>query len=52
MKKDKTILMILDGLDYSYIVQNINKFTLFKQWFDEKRLHALNSVVPADSVPS
>ncbi len=52
MKKDKTILVILDGFDYSYIVKNINDFTLFKDWYDSDRLHVLNSVVPADSIPS
>lgn len=52
MKKNKTILMVLDGLDYSYIVKNIDSFPLFKKWYESGCLHALNSVVPADSIPS
>lgn len=52
MKKNKTILMVLDGLDFSYIVKNINDFHLFKEWYEKGQLHALNSVVPADSIPS
>lgn len=52
MKKDKTILIILDGLDYSYIVKNIDHFPLFKELYSKEQLQALNSVVPADSVPS
>lgn len=50
--KNKTILMVLDGLDFSYIVKNIESFTLFKEWYEKGQLHALESVVPADSIPS
>lgn len=52
MKKEKTILVILDGLDYNYIVNNIEHFTLFREWYFNKKLHVLNSVIPADSIPS
>ena len=52
MKKDKTILVVLDGLDFSYIEKNIKDFHLFKEWYEKGQLHALNSVVPADSIPS
>lgn len=52
MQKEKTILLVLDGLDYSYIERNIEHFHLFKNLFDTARLHILNSVVPADSIPS
>ncbi len=50
--KKKTILMILDGLDYTYIKNNIEKFPLFSKWYNNGQLGKLNSVVPADSVPS
>lgn len=51
-KKKKTIFIVLDGLDYSYIIENINRFTLFKSLFYEGKLHPLKSVIPADSIPS
>lgn len=50
--KNKTILMVLDGLDFSYIEKNIESFSLFKDWYEKGQLHALESVVPADSIPS
>lgn len=52
LNKKKTILIILDGLDYSYIKKNIKSFTLFKSLFDQGQLYPLESVVPADSIPS
>lgn len=52
ISKKKTILVILDGLDFSYIEKNIEKFCLFKKLFIEKQLLPLESVVPADSIPS
>ncbi len=50
--KKKTILVILDGLDYSYIESNIDKLQYFKKLFDSNKLLPLESVVPADSIPS
>lgn len=52
MKKDKTILMVLDGLDYDYIIRNIENFPLFQKWRNNEQLQMLESVVPADSIPS
>lgn len=52
MIKNKTILVVLDGLDYNYIINNIDYFPFFKKWYMNKQLHVLNSVVPADSIPS
>ena len=50
--KKKTILMILDGLDYTFVKNNIEKYPLFSKWYKNGQLNKLNSVVPADSVPS
>lgn len=52
MKKDKTIIIILDGLDYFYIKKNIEKFSIFKKLYEEGSLCPLKSVIPADSIPS
>lgn len=52
MEKKKTIMVILDGLDYSYIVNNKESFVLFKELSEKKLLCPLESVVPADSIPS
>jgi predicted AlkP superfamily phosphohydrolase/phosphomutase len=51
-KKEKTILIVLDGLDYSYIKDNLDGFKLFKLFYKNGRLRPLDSVVPADSIPS
>jgi len=51
-KKKKTILIVLDGLDYAYIKKNISSFLLFKALYEEGRLSPLESVIPADSIPS
>lgn len=51
-EKRKTIMVILDGLDYSYIEKNINEFGFFKKLFENRHLCPLESVVPADSIPS
>ena len=50
--KKKTIMIILDGLDYTYIEKNLDKFHFFKNLYDNKKLCPLESVVPADSIPS
>ena len=50
--KKKTIMVILDGLDYTYIEKNLDKFHFFKKLYDNKKLCPLESVVPADSIPS
>lgn len=50
--KKKTIMVILDGLDFEYIKKNLNSFNLFRQLYNEKKLCPLESVVPADSIPS
>ena len=52
MEKKKTIMIILDGFDYSFIKKNIDKFPFFGQLFQNERLCSLESVVPADSIPS
>ncbi|WP_419169409.1 alkaline phosphatase family protein [Negativibacillus massiliensis] len=51
-EKRKTIMVILDGFDYSYIEKNIDKFDFFKTLFEAQCLCPLESVVPADSIPS
>ena len=50
--KKKTIMIILDGFDYTYIEKNLDKFHFFKNLYDNKKLCSLESVVPADSIPS
>ena len=45
-------MIILDGLDYTYIEKNLDKFHFFKNLYDNKKLCPLESVVPADSIPS
>ncbi len=51
-EKKKTLLILLDGLDYSYIKQNIGSFDLFSKLYAQDHLCPLESVVPADSIPS
>ena len=48
----KTILVILDGFDYEYIKKNKHELLFFSEMMQENRLHPLESVVPADSIPS
>lgn len=50
--KNKTIMVILDGLDYEFIEKNLDNFQLFRKLYGEKKLCPLESVVPADSIPS
>lgn len=50
--KEKTIMIILDGLDYQYIQQNINELEFFRALANHGKLHGLDSVVPADSIPA
>ena len=50
--KTKTIMIILDGFDYDFIQNNIDKLEFFKQLNDKNMLCPLDSVVPADSIPS
>jgi predicted AlkP superfamily phosphohydrolase/phosphomutase len=45
-------MVVLDGLDYEFISQNITRFTFFATLFYEKRLSRMESVVPADSIPA
>lgn len=52
LQKKKTIMVILDGLDYSYIKENLSSFKLLKNLFENGRLTSLESVIPADSIPS
>lgn len=51
-KKKKTIMIILDGFDYSFIKNNIESFSFFKDLLNNDKLCPLESVVPADSIPS
>jgi len=51
-KKKKAILIVLDGLDYSYIRNNLQNFQLFKTLYEDGFLYPLESVIPADSIPS
>ena len=50
--KKKTIMVILDGLDYEYIEKNLKQFPFYKKLYENKKLCPLESVVPADSIPS
>ena len=50
--KKKTIMVILDGLDYEYIKKNLKQFPFYKKLYENKKLCPLESVVPADSIPS
>ena len=51
-EKKKTLLILLDGLDYFYIKQNIGSFDLFSKLYAQNQMCPLESVVPADSIPS
>lgn len=48
----KTIMIILDGFDYTFIRKNIDRLVFFKQLYEKGYLCSLESVVPADSIPS
>lgn len=50
--KNKTIMIILDGFDYEFIQKNRKYLTYFSELQDNGRLSSLESVVPADSIPS
>lgn len=52
MEKKKTIMIILDGFDYSLIQNNCREFPFFAKLMKEGHLQPLESVVPADSIPS
>lgn len=52
MEKKKTIMVILDGFDYSFIEKNLDSFCFFKELYSSGKLCPLESVVPADSIPS
>lgn len=51
-EKNKTIMVILDGFDYSFIQKNLNQLSFFETLSKNGRLCPLESVVPADSIPS
>lgn len=51
-EKNKTIFIILDGLDYRYIENNRKKYPFFDELINGEKLLPLDSVVPADSIPS
>lgn len=48
----KTIFIILDGLDYEFIRLHAEELPVFGRLMEQKRLHRLPSVIPADSIPS
>ena len=50
--KRKTIAILLDGLDHRYIIGHLDRLPLFRRLYEERKLAALDSVVPADSIPS
>ncbi|MBQ6794536.1 MAG: alkaline phosphatase family protein [Clostridia bacterium] len=50
--KNKTIMIILDGFDYSYIEKHIDELEFFKSLHNDGKLSPLESVVPADSIPA
>lgn len=50
--KNRTIMIILDGLDYEFIKKNLDNLPYFNHLYKEKMLTPLESVVPADSIPS
>ena len=45
-------MIILDGYDYSFVMKNLASLPFLSQLNDQKKLAALESVVPADSIPS
>ncbi len=36
--KKKTIMVILDGLDYEYIEKNLKQFPFYKKLYENKKL--------------
>ena len=44
--------MVIDGLDFEFINNHRCEFSLFQSLLETKRLNPLESVVPADSIPS
>lgn len=51
-EKKKTIMVILDGFDYEYIQKHKNQLAFFESLEKANKLSTLESVVPADSIPS
>lgn len=51
-EKQKTIMVILDGFDYQFLQKNLDQLPFFKQLDEMGNLASLESVVPADSIPS
>lgn len=51
-KKEKTIMIILDGLDHEFITEHKNELTYFSELGEKNMFAPLESVVPADSIPS
>lgn len=49
---NKTILIICDGMDYSFVQKNMDSFPFIKRMSENGSFKSLQSVVPADSVPS
>lgn len=52
MCKNKTIMIILDGFDYSYIEKHFEELPYLRSLYNEDKLAPLESVVPADSIPA
>ena len=50
--KQKTIVIVLDGLDHEYIQRHADSLPYFGQLIKQERLAVLESVVPADSIPA
>lgn len=50
--KDKVLLVILDGFDYQFIIDHAKELPFFAKLTSEHKLKILESVVPADSIPS
>ena len=50
--KTKTILVLLDGLDYEFIREHADELPFFRRLMEQGCLQRLPSVIPADSIPS
>lgn len=48
----KTILMVLDGLDHEYIRAHLDELPCFRRLAGTGSFAALESVIPADSIPA
>ena len=51
-EKRRTILVVLDGLDFAYIRDHREKLPYFDGLLAQEMLAPLESVVPADSIPA